>query len=58
MFHIYPQYEKISLVDFPLLLSGTISLIILLMVRCLSDINNISLSNISSSPSSSTSSVL
>ena len=52
MFHIYPQYEKISLVDFPLLLSSTISLIILLMVRWLSDINNISLSHISSSSSS------
>ena len=43
----YPQYEKISLVNFLLLLSSDISVIIL-MVRRLSDINNICLINISS----------
>ena len=47
----YPQYEKISLVNFLLFLTDNISVIIL-MVRWLSDINNISLSNISSSSSS------
>ena len=46
----YPQYEKISLVNFLLFLTDNIAVIIL-MVRGLSDINNICLINISSSSS-------
>ena len=42
----YPQYEEISLVNLLLFLAENIIIVIILMVRRLSDINNISLINI------------